>query len=1649
MNRNKLIKRGASLIAVIMTAVIFIITINNQTTETLAKESLPGVQTIVENNGSYNPYIILEVVPDKANSSLGYLVGGEEPIKDGKALNDFPSDTIRTNLMTNFSVSSNFSASIFGADETEYPLNFDDTTYEESENASKIFDLKGSFEVDSDGDYVCIFHEAQYSYVSDNSVPDITYFEKYTEFQNFASTGNRYRITLSRASDMDRNFTTTDLIGDFVEGTYYPTVNKYLLNQAWSGEGSSTISQNQILVGYEGKTVYVADNDDYEYFGTIEKTSVIVSGNEISNIDCIHTYDNKYLVFDEALVYDSSMVDSDTLFTEMVDPDKISTMRFFDLEEKDDSGDFYVSSVKQIEEDNSYGYVPSTRYIAKPSGHYINVTGESVEYKTYDETTDSGLTRYNWISNYSYSSVETVKYQGGFTNHEWLKQYVFDRTKEQCSSLVIDVQTVTMDELNDYDLSKVSMIYFAGGIYTSDIIQTQVINLSKQIEDNNLPIIFNRSVYSNAINETTPKPNLEKLGVILMQSNIGDVKSTELASQWLVESYWSGLISKMKQANTTDGLNYVNQSIYIYDDTDYDTTDSIAAIPFVDCDFLTKFTDSKIASGFQVVLDEIENENFFLSVAGKEERISSDISKASAFRYIINFGNQRNVIKSQISVLEIEPCNSKKTSNADSDLEFYYDDDELKNVRTDFDGTTTTTWNNYRREWETTTIETAYSLVVDDIERQELLTKEIIAKKWAEQFNEQGKIDNIKLTITNTGEFIGKIEDLNENYDLIYLGLDTSTMNTKLNNCYHWEYRSSGEIYTGTVNWRNQQNFQKVYEPPYYNEEGWSVKTTDTVFNDTTMNGLVYYHVGDKITSTSDYFTGLLDPTKAPETGAQDYRMSGNDITVDKYWDLIEYMKAGYPVIFADGFFVENGGVVTVDTDKIDKSSYMYKVAQYVLDNTTAGNTMLGENVFTEKMLDDDTTGSGTLKKLAQYLNLSKLSITYSYIPEPYNESEDVVQYLSKINGEYVLMYEIALKNDAAVSISDTKYNCKLYIDKSVDGRYASDEEIGNLTIYEKKNGIYVEIFKNTNNQYELTAGKFYKIERRVPDGYVGVLPWKLVLSQNDNPLVRKSLSGYTAVPIPTSTRKTINVLNITDNHTLNASNQYRTTNFDFNNATVTGLLNQVTDFEIVVTSISASDYMNKVSDSSLQNSFSIDGYSTFLNDYQMLIIGFWDSYRIEAGSNLQNEAGVWAIRQYISEGRSVLFTHDSVTYNYSTTDKAYWFNLFIRDSVGMDRYGVMTKDNINDFYIIPAVNKSKATINYAFLPTVYDIPWKAGTTTGDTYTNMQGYSDFLLLRNGYFLNSIGTNYTFTSIPFASYSNYDNHNISVTKVNEGQITEYPFKIPDTFEVSNTHGQWLQLNMDTDSRDDITNDDIVVWYTISNAMSGGTDIDDYYQASLNNVRNNYYIYNRGNVTYSGVGHSFVDNETEIKLFINTMVAAYNAGISPPSILYKENTSNSAATIDKIYMPFDSSVGTGAYLDNSVDIFFDVIDTNIKSGTKSINADYYLQVKTNEAGSITKTINGEIVYLKEIDPLVVKNVSTNIPLENIHVVQDGSRYSFTLNQTDLGLTTKNNAHIWIFTDIIYTKTGENGVVITESSVAGYSKIEVVNLELFDLE
>ncbi len=132
-----------------------------------------------------------------------------------------------------------------------------------------------------------------------------------------------------------------------------------------------------------------------------------------------------------------------------------------------------------------------------------------------------------------------------------------------------------------------------------------------------------------------------------------------------------------------------------------------------------------------------------------------------------------------------------------------------------------------------------------------------------------------------------------------------------------------------------------------------------------------------------------------------------------------------------------------------------------------------------------------------------------------------------------------------------------------------------------------------------------------------------------------------------------------------------------------------------------------------------------------------------------------------------------------------------------------------------------------------------------------------------------------------------------TKVNTGGVTMYPFAISDTLIISPTHAQTFALDLEDPS--------VAVWYTmaptvVSESPSNGESpvsaqdarlLSSYFAASPRDAMNNYFLYSKDNVFYTGAGHMAVtgrlkDNNDERRLFINVIVNCATKGTAKPGL-----------------------------------------------------------------------------------------------------------------------------------------------------------------------
>ncbi len=161
------------------------------------------------------------------------------------------------------------------------------------------------------------------------------------------------------------------------------------------------------------------------------------------------------------------------------------------------------------------------------------------------------------------------------------------------------------------------------------------------------------------------------------------------------------------------------------------------------------------------------------------------------------------------------------------------------------------------------------------------------------------------------------------------------------------------------------------------------------------------------------------------------------------------------------------------------------------------------------------------------------------------------------------------------------------------------------------------------------------------------------------------------------------------------------------------------------------------------------------------------------------------------------------------------------------------------------------------------------------------------------------TNLTWNTGTFATYK--------VKSVNEGQITKYPYEIPPVLDVAQTHVQNYQLDLEYDNEGDV-----LVWYNLA-----GDNNKSIYYGRDQDCRNNYYIYTKGNVTYTGLGHSGGMTDTEMRLFVNTMVASYRSGAAEPYITVTNPDAVSNGKNTTMYLEDRDNAGSNTTINYRID------------------------------------------------------------------------------------------------------------------------------------
>lgn len=813
-----------------------------------------------------------------------------------------------------------------------------------------------------------------------------------------------------------------------------------------------------------------------------------------------------------------------------------------------------------------------------------------------------------------------------------------------------------------------------------------------------------------------------------------------------------------------------------------------------------------------------------------------------------------------------------------------------------------------------------------------------------------GYVGRIHITQVSSSELIGMTDDLLATYDFIYFG------------------SRSGQM--------NKDNTGKI------------------VYNDTSLNGKLYLHTGDIVklnVGKSHYLRGSLmlmnDPDNSKYSGgaasydASDvYRYSGNDITKRICASLKEYVKAGHVVAF-DKAYLTNGSGVGPNTTLLDNTSYMYEFVRFCLSTDAEGNYQYYNNVVFPY---DNEAGTKIVGFESAVGREPLVTIEMLETPMEYSQSSNGnSEKIGTASENHSLTFKFKIRS----TDTSRKYRLHMYVDTFGDGSFNDVDEITPDLRNHKR------LSAATMSSESTDSAGVYTFRLHLDADYNGMVPWKLEIVQvanestgEENRLMRDCAVGYTAVK-RTAAAGGVEEINILEIWSSGGDGGWKLKdNGYFHTYAGDSYMNRIGFSVKIDEAIRVNDLFNKSAGAQCLFKDFLDDAGNYngtvltpennpflVKDangeviYNMLLYGFGDACGFEKDTPLELQKLVLeAIKGYSDEGYAVLFSHDNLSMHQTVLTPTveggsgdsyytgYYANYAFREMMAADRYGVFMEPDMRE-----AFGKDK--------------PYKAGTmqddgskeeltATGDAqlqgrsgsidasklYSNkqIQGYTNFIL-------DGLMTGQKASTKRTSEQIYYNAKSTKIRQVNQGQITMFPYTVdeafnmsggsPAEFSVAPTHGQYYQLDMERD--------DLVVWY----CLDGG-----YYDGSRNDVRNNYYIYNTGSITYTGMGHSRAVTKREVQLFINTMVAAYRAKQKRPySVLTNESATYAASSSDRQYL----------YLD------FDAFDVQDPSGTTTTTTTIISEDVVEAADSPLNETSVRLVY-RVIDNNLLVNMDTYI-------------------------------------------------------------------------
>ena len=686
------------------------------------------------------------------------------------------------------------------------------------------------------------------------------------------------------------------------------------------------------------------------------------------------------------------------------------------------------------------------------------------------------------------------RYTGGC---DWLKQYVFHALTDgdnQNADFAIQIQTVRADDLTEEMIRNAELIYLESGaapfINTANSKVTlkylDKSNESKFITQNDgtrLPIgVTQANVYAvvyRAVNELLPvivdaqtvwnasyaDSNYQKMARIFLKEDLETYLKDANAMASTTDALLNQLDSSEYPDCTNNGFHYVNHNIYVVNGT----------TPLVNGDFAQSFDEGSAQSGFREVLSLIQSENYLMS---EEDKIREQVSKAKAIEYIINYSIGLSIDFTDLNILELQP-----TQNDTANL--FGENDENENGGT-----------------------TLYCQKSDE--------RESGARK--RQVIRSSKKINVDVEVKSVSAFNSEWEDINQNYNLVFIGLDGQRLNHS-DDRYH------------TV-----------------------------VYNDRDLNGKLY-HSGDR-------------------TGNSEERYDPSDITERKKNELLDFMRAGYPVLVENEMFIgksAKNGADRINTKYVANDTWMYEfLSQAVSDEE------LKNRIYTINDLH------------SSILFMEQLSVDHPVVKITNIEEAAVAE---GSDGTLTVGLSYGITNRKGDSY-DGECSVEFYLDINDDGNYTASEQMnggGDGIQATAENGQVTVSFKETPGSR--------------------AIPYCLKVADSNNSYRRSSVEGI--LQIMDAQKETIRILQIGDKDETSLSNLYQKTDstLGYYLKAAENEMNVKFDIETVDSKVLTQRFEKN---------------PNCLNQWDLLILGF---------GNGSESLSPNMIERYIQEGHGVLVT--------------------------------------------------------------------------------------------------------------------------------------------------------------------------------------------------------------------------------------------------------------------------------------------------------------------------------------------------------------------------------------------------------------------------